>query len=327
MLSDLKAVLPDALCNVYSKEQHDASVVADMKHLVSKFKESAANIMGHTKMFPKHIKSKTIEKIRRMKFEIGRTKPAPIPKISYNPESLLHTIVSIQSARLAALLKITGNPATHSESIYPCFEVNASYYPESNDIIIPWGIIQWPYYCKNAPLGWNHGGIGATIGHEMTHAFDLEGSMYSPRAQFKNWWTRKVRQQFVKQTRKVAKFFTGFQHYGKHLNGRRTLSEDWADLGGLRISLDVLKAELLAQKASEEEQKNAYRQFFISYAASWRTLSRKKKTMLAMMTSVHSLAEDRVDRIVPQFQEWVDAFDVQPTDKLYIEPSKRLAFF
>lgn len=327
LLSDIKTVLPDALCNIYSKGQHDATIVAKMNDLVSMFKKSAATIMANTTIFSKKIKSKTIEKIHRMKFEIGKGPPAPLPKISYNPESLLHTIISIQSARLTNMRNITGKPSNHSESSYPCFQVNASYYPESNYIIIPWGIIQWPYYCHTAPLGWNHGGIGATIGHEMTHAFDLEGSMYSPRAQFKGWWTRKARTAFIKKTRKVAKFYTRFQHYGKHLNGRRTLSEDWADLGGLRISLDALKAEPSFQKSSDEERKKAYQYFFISYATSWRTLARKKKAVLAMMTSVHSLAEDRVDRIVPQFQEWIDAFDVKPTDTLYIEPSKRLAFF
>lgn len=327
LLNDVKTVLPDALCNIYSDEQHDTKVIAHMNDIVSKFKTSAAKIMANTTMFPKKIKSRAVEKIHRMKFEIGKGPPTPLPKVSYNPESLLHTIISIQSARVAEMRKITGKPSSHSESSYPCFQVNASYYPESNYIIIPWGILQWPYYCQNAPLGWNHGGIGATIGHEMTHAFDMEGSMYSPRAQFKNWWTRKARQQFIKQTRKVAKFYTRFQHYGKHLNGRRTLSEDWADLGGIRISLDALKMELDDRKSSDEERKNAYKQFFISYATSWRTLARKKKAIFAMMTSVHSLAEDRVDRIVPQFQEWVDAFDVRPTDTLYIEPSKRLAFF
>jgi predicted metalloendopeptidase len=65
----------------------------------------------------------------------------------------------------------------------------------------------------------------------------------------------------------------------------------------------------------------------MAYAVSWRTLVRKEKMLYSILTSVHSPTEDRVDRIVPQFQEWVDAFDVQPTDKLYIEPSKRLAFF
>jgi predicted metalloendopeptidase len=112
-----------------------------------------------------------------------------------------------------------------------------------------------------------------------------------------------------------------------HLNGKLTVSEDWADFGGLTISLNGLKSELDSINASATERKQAYRYFFISYGVSWRTLVRKKKMLYAMLISVHSPAEDRVNRIVPQFQEWVDAFDIKETDALFIPANKRLKFF
>jgi len=225
------------------------------------------------------------------------------------------------------LFKSTGHPAHSKDGIYPCFQVNASYFPETNHIVLPWGILQWPNYCKNAPLGWNYGGLGATIGHEMTHAFDLEGSLYSPRGVFKETWTRKNRATFTKQTRKVERFFGKFKHYGKAVDGKRTLSENWADLGGLKIALNALKADLDSMKVSASIRKEAYRNFFLSYAVSWRTLVRKEKLLYAMMTSVHAPAEDRVDRIVPQFQEWIDSFDIQEGDRLFIPEGERLKFF
>jgi hypothetical protein len=192
---------------------------------------------------------------------------------------------------------------------------------------MPWGILQWPFYCKNAPLGWNYGGIGATISHEMTHAFDLEGIEYNPRAIYKEWWTPKDKNRFGQKTRKISKFFSQFKHYGIPLDGKKTLSENWADLGGIFISLRGLKTLLDSMNASDEVRKEAHRQFFIAYATSWRTLVRKEKMLYAITTSVHAPALDRVDRIVPQFQEWYDAFDIRDTDPLYVKPKDRLKFF
>jgi putative endopeptidase len=161
----------------------------------------------------------------------------------------------------------------------------------------------------------------------MTHAFDLEGSQYSPRAVYKEWWTRKNRNRFQKKTRKVATFFSKFKHYGIQLDGKKTLSENWADLGGIVIALRGLKSQLDSMGASEAVRRQAHRNFFIAYAVSWRTLVRKEKMIYAIKTSVHAPGEDRTDRIVAQFQEWYDAFDIKETDALFVPVRERLKFF
>lgn len=325
MLSDIKLILPDALCKLYAKKHKDVRILSDIKTLVSELKNAAIDLMSQTEVFSKKTKSRVKEKIHRMWFELGNGKESPMPDIVYTPDSLLHTIFSINSARVKNISSLTGKPADKTQSNYPCFETNASYFEESNHIVIPWGILQWPFYHLNAPLGWNHGGIGATICHEMTHGFDLEGSLYSPRAIYKEWWTRKNRQTFTKQTRKVSKFFSKFKHYGKKLDGEKTLSENWADLGGLKLSLHGLN-KILEDK-SQKEKEEAHRNFFLAYAVSWREISRKKTMLYSMLTSVHAPGEDRVDRIVPQFNEWVQAFNIKETDALFIPESKRLDFF
>jgi predicted metalloendopeptidase len=159
----------------------------------------------------------------------------------------------------------------------------------------------------------------------MTHGFELEGSQYSSRGAYKEWWTRKNRGAFKRQTRKLSRFFSKFKHYGKKIDGYRTLSENWADLGGLKIALHALNRVLDGK--SDEEKLEAYRNFFISYAVSWRSQIKKKAAMFFMSTSVHSLSEDRVDRIVVHFEEWVQAFKIKKSDTLFLDPSKRLRFF
>jgi putative endopeptidase len=205
--------------------------------------------------------------------------------------------------------------------------VNASYFEDLNHIIIPWGILHEPFYSEVRPLGWNYGGIGATIAHEITHAFDLEGSHYNPRAKYREWWTRKDRSHFKARTRKIGKFFTKFQHYGVHLDGDKTLSENWADFGGLIISLDALKKEADRLGLTEKEKREAIKTLFVSYAVSWRDQKKKRKVLYNIERSVHSLAEDRVDRIVPHFQDWYDIFGVKENDALYLPVKDRLKFF
>lgn len=323
-LNKVKNTLPAALCNFYSAHSQKARTKG-IDDLVKQIQESAISIMKDTTLLSKKAHRSTLEKLHRMKFLIGQGPSNPLPLITYNEDSILHTSLTILSETMRDMVKYTGKPTNSNNAYYPCFQVNASYYPETNHIVLPWGILQEPLYSQKEPLGWNYGTIGATIGHEITHAFDLEGSMFSERAIYKDSWTRRDRARFGKQTRRVSHFYKKFKHYGKKLNGKKTLSEDWADLGGIKIALHALNKEI--GSLSAEKRKEAHRNFFIGYATSWRTLVRKKKLLYALETSVHSPAEDRVDRIVPQFQEWVDAFDIDPTDTLFIPVKDRLKFF
>jgi len=319
-------ILPDAICLEYSKI-NDLVKKSDVEDLVSKIKSSAIDVMSQNHSLSKHTTALTLEKIRRMDVSIGSPKQPDLPKAEYYADSLIHTMMSIKKARFEQELKKVGKPVDHNTLLYPCHIVNASYFENLNHIIIPWGILHEPFYSKIRPLGWNYGGIGATIAHEITHAFDLEGSHYNPRAKYREWWTKRDRSHFKSRTRKIGKFFSKFKHYGVHLDGDKTLSENWADFGGLIISLDALKKEADRLGLSNEKKKEAIKTFFISYAVSWRDQKRKKKVLYNIERSVHSLSEDRVDRIVPHFQDWYDVFEIKESDALYLPVKDRLKFF
>jgi putative endopeptidase len=328
-LLDLKGALPDVLCIEYaSKEANEGKEKqAHIIDIVERLRESAIEVMRNNTTLTKHTTALTLEKIRRMYFEIGKGRPEKIPKARYYEDSIIHTIISISEARSDNLKLKFGKHINKFTSDYPCYIVNASYYEDTNRIVMPWGILQWPFYSKDAPLGWNYGAIGSVVGHEITHAFDSEGSHYSPRAVYREWWTRKNRNRFKRRTLKVSKFYSKFKHFKSHLDGKQTLDEDWADLGGLKISLNALKIKLDSMGVNPTERKDALRTFFIAYAVSWKESIRRKKLLTSIKQSVHSPAEDRVDRILPQFQEWVDIFDVKKGDKLFIKEEDRLKFF
>ena len=330
-----KDVLPEAICEIYTGITKDPIIKKDTTEMAKSIQNAAVDAMRETTLLSKNSRSRAVEKIHRMTVQIGTGSGTGsgsgtrlhLEKAVYHPESMLRTILSIQQSRFKKdTMDRIGKPSSTSTP-YPCFIVNASYYLESNRIVIPWGILHWPFYHPNAPLGWNYGGIGNTIGHEITHAFDLEGSQYSPRGVYKEWFTRKNHREFKKRTRKVSTFYSKFTRYGFHLNGKKTVSEDWADLGGMYITLKALKTDLDAMGASASVRKEAFRTYFISYAVSWRKRSTKQKVIFQILTNVHTPAEDRVDRIVPHFQEWVDAFDIKETDKLYLPKKSRIQTF
>jgi predicted metalloendopeptidase len=325
-LETLGAVLPDALCLEYSKTG-DPAKKEDVEDLVSKIKLSAIDVMSNNHSLSKRTTALTLEKIRRMEVSIGSPKQPDLPKAEYFSDSLIHTMISLRKARGKQELEQVGKTIDHSSLLYACHIVNASYFEDLNHIVIPWGILHEPFYSIKRPLGWNYGGIGATIAHEITHAFDLEGSHYNPQAKYREWWTKKDRNHFKSRTRKIGKFFTKFKHYGVHIDGNKTLSENWADFGGLIISLDALKKEIERLGLSNEERRDAIKTFFVSYAVSWRDQKRKKKVLYNIERSVHSLSEDRVDRIVPHFQDWYDVFGIKEGDALYLPVKDRLKFF
>ena len=326
-LMDLKQVLPDMLCYVYSRSRHDTEIIKDVAAMSDEIRKAAIDIMRGTRVFSKRTRSHVFEKLARMRFRIGKGGESSPLTVTYDPESLVHSCFSVFEARTAQMLATVGRPSfPGDQGSYPCFAANASYFSESNHIVMPWGILQWPFYCKAAELGWNYGGLGAILAHELTHAFDMEGRFYNQHAVYKQWWTRKNREKFEAKTRRVKQVFSKVQHFGIALDGERTLSENWADLGGLTVSLKALKSHFPAG-ISRDAEMEAYRNFFISYAVSWRTLVRKQKMIYSILTSVHSPNIDRVDHMVPNFQEWVDAFDVKPGDALYKHPRDRIKFF
>jgi len=325
-IDDISDSLPEILCEEFSKIEFSKKKLNELTDMTRRIKEAAVEIMRESSILAKRTTLQVVEKIHRMKVTIGSPSDNEVADVPYYPDSLLHTKFSIYKARVQRKLDDVGKPVNRGIH-YPCFVVNASYYEEKNHFIIPWGILQAPFYMEDKGLGWNYGGTGATIGHELTHAFDAEGSEYNAHGKFRRWWTRKDRTHFKNQTRKMIDFFNKFTHCGKHLDGEKTLSENWADFGGLLITLRALKKLLAERGDTEAEVKKEIREFFTSYAVSWRDRLRKRAIEYKMARSVHSLAEDRVDRIVPHFQEWVDVFDIKEGDALFIPVKDRLKFF
>jgi hypothetical protein len=267
------------------------------------------------------------DKVKNMSFGISH--PDTLPEIEI-PD--LITDVFLQNMFLLGEMNTKSYSARLSKKVLdiwdePPYIVNAYYYNERNEFILPAGSIQWPFYKHSKSIGWNYGGLGAIIGHEITHAFDIDGKEFTADGKKKNWWTSKDNYQYKKRTDYLVDLFDKGKILGYPVDGDLTLSENFADLGGLSISLDALKNELKKQNASENEIKKELTDFFVSYAVSWRVKEKPKKVIQSLFLDVHSPAELRVNYIVSQFDEWYDLFGIVTGDKLYIPPEERIKIF
>ncbi len=269
------------------------------------------------------------EKVEKMLLSIAYPDTfgiTPLPNV--NAECLLDTIFSLGNWKTEDDIRRLGTKRVHQKGWEdPIYAVNGYYYSEDNELIIPAGSLLPPFYDETKPLGWNYGGVGVVMGHEITHAFDEEGKEYDPKGHRKSWWTPQDKKNYEEKTKQIIKVYSSQKVLGRAVDGESTLSENIADLGGLAIALDALNLELEKRKVSLEERKRAYQQFFISYAISWRVKEKKEKQLQGLLVDRHAPTPLRVNLIVNQFQEWYDAFDIKEGDPMYVDVKKRMKIF
>lgn len=207
----------------------------------------------------------------------------------------------------------------------PSFIINAFYYNEINTFIVPAGLLVYPYFGNSKSVGWDYGGLGCVIGHEMIHAFDEDGKTYDSHGYLKKWWLPRDNRRFHAISKKLIELYNNSTVLNTKINGKLTLNENLADLGGLSISLQALKEEI--KDRTEKEKIHEIQQFFISYAVSWRTKEQKTKQMQSLFMDRHSPPEFRVNNIVSQIDDWYEAFNIQVDNTLYVAPENRIRVY
>ena len=204
-------------------------------------------------------------------------------------------------------------------------DVNAYYNPLNNEIVFPAAILQPPFFDPNADDAVNYGGIGAVIGHEMSHGFDDQGRKFAPDGSLRDWWTPADASAFKRRAERLVAEFSAFEALpGLHVRGQNTLGENIGDLGGLNIALRAYHDSLHGQNAPVLDGLTGDQRFFLSFAQVWRAKYRDDALRNQVMSDVHSPAYFRVNGEVPNLDDWYTAFDVQPGDKLYLPPDQRV---
>ena len=316
--------LGDVFIHRYVPETLKAAATDLARHV----RNAAAERAGSTPW----LEAATRQLARRKTKEIhlGIAYPSYVPQeglVKLNPERLVENVLILAEADFQDECKRINTNLNVKVWDDPVFAVNAYYYNEGNRLILPAGILRWPFFHPNASDGWNYGGLGVTIGHEISHAFDNDGKEYDEHGNKNPWWSKQEVAEYQKKTKALIELYNQTKYFGHPLNGYLTLSENIADLGGMDIALSALKQRLRERNANPSTVKKELQDFFMSYAVSWRTKEKKAKAMQSLFMDVHAPPPSRVNNIVCQFDEWYEAFDIQPGDALYKDPQHRIRIF
>jgi len=203
--------------------------------------------------------------------------------------------------------------------------VNAYYNPTNNEIVFPAAILQPPFFDASADPAVNYGGIGAVIGHEMTHGFDDQGRKFDGDGALADWWTREDAAKFETQTARLGAQYDRFEPVpGVHVKGELTMGENIADLGGMLLAIDAYHASLHGQPAPVIDGMTGDQRLFLGFAQIWREKIRDETARQRAVSDPHSPAHFRVDGVLPNIDLWYSAFDIAPTDKMYVPPEQRV---
>ena len=218
-----------------------------------------------------------------------------------------------------------GKPVDRTEWGMNPQTVNAYYNPSLNEIVFPAAILKPPFFDLNADDAVNYGGIGAVIGHEIGHGFDDQGSAFDGTGTLKNWWTPQDLAAFKKRTSALVEQYNSFKAFPDlNVNGAFTLGENIGDLGGLSIAIKAYKATLNGKEAPVMDGFTGMQRVFLGWGQVWAEKIREEALRSQIAGDPHSPALFRVNGTVRNVPEFYEAFNIKPTDSLYLAPEKRV---
>jgi len=217
-----------------------------------------------------------------------------------------------------------GQPVDRGEWWLGAHTVNAVFLPLQNAMNFPAGILEPPFYDRNADAAYNYGAIGSVIGHEISHSFDNLGAEFDHEGRLRNWWTEADLAHFRETSAALVRQYNGYEPFpGLHLNGELTLGENIADLAGLAAAYDAYHASLGGREPAVINGLTGDQRFFLGYADAHRESTRDATLRNLIATDGHSPGRYRVET-VRNIDAWYTAFNVRPGQRLYLEPEARV---
>ena len=232
-------------------------------------------------------------------------------------ESLFDIMRHLEKIKMLATLSKLNKLTDPGKWQMPGHMVNACYDPFVNDITFPAAILQVPFYSIKQTRSENLGGIGAVIGHEISHAFDSNGAKCDENGNINNWWTKEDNKRFNKKINAMVKQFDGIELPWGKVNGKFIVSENMADNGGMAVTLEIMSKTPNA----------SYEEYFYNWARIWCLKAKPEFLQLLLNLDVHGPCILRANIPPRNFKEWYETFNVKKSDKMYIAPSKRVVIW
>ncbi len=255
-------------------------------------------------------KEKALKKLASFTYKIGYPdKWKDFSKLEISPNNYVKNIMNINAYQYKMMTDKLGKPIDKTEWYMTPQMVNAYYSQSGNEIVFPAGILQPPFFHTSFDAAINYGGIGAVIGHEFSHGFDDQGSKYDWDGNLSNWWTPEDRIAFDKLANQLAMQFDQYSPFeGLYVNGKMTLGENIADLGGITLSYLALQKELNGKTPAAIDGYTWQQRFFLGWANVWKGNIKDQELKNSLLTDYHSPGDYRVLGPLSNFQPFYDAF-------------------
>ncbi|HEA22109.1 MAG TPA: M13 family peptidase [Pricia antarctica] len=270
-------------------------------------------------------KKEALDKLNKFSPKIGYPDKWKTYDIEIKPDDLYGNLDRATVMEYERELAKLGQPIDRDEWGMTPQTVNAYYNATKNEIVFPAAILQPPFFDMEAEDAVNYGGIGAVIGHEIGHGFDDAGSTFDGDGAMRNWWTETDNEKFEKRTNALVAQYNDFKVLPDvNVNGKFTLGENIGDLGGLNIALKAYHLSLNGKKSERMDGFTGDQRVFIGWAQVWNGKSRDEALRSQVSSDPHSPREFRVNGVVRNIPEFYEAFKVQKTDTLYLDPEDRV---
>ncbi|MFT3980313.1 MAG: M13 family metallopeptidase [Ferruginibacter sp.] len=329
MSQQTDASIGDLLGQLYVKEYFKPEAKARMEELVSNLRKAYAVRIKQLDWMSPETKEKALIKLAAFRPKIGYpSKWRDYEGLVIKPDTYFENTKNVGKWGYNFMISQLGKPVDRERMNMTPPTVNAYYSATMNEIVFPAGILQFPFFDPRADDAVNYGGIGAVIGHEMSHGFDDSGSQYDADGNLRNWWTDDDRKKFEAKAALLTKQFDGYTVLDTiHVNGKLTLGENIGDLGGLNVAYEAFKMTKQGQSDKKIDGFTPDQRFFLSWAQVWVGNILPESAAQLIITDSHSPGPYRTIGAPVNMDAWYKAFNVKPGDKLYKKPEDRIVIW
>lgn len=322
----VEGTLGHGLGKLYVEKHFPPEAKAKMDKMVANVIQAYRVAFEKNEWMSPETKQKALKKLSTFRPKIGYpNKWRDYSALEIRRDDLIGNIRRANAFEWNRALAKLGKPVDRDEWFMTPQTVNAYYNSTWNEILFPAAILQPPFFNKDADDAVNYGAIGAVIGHEIGHGFDDQGSKSDEKGNLANWWTPADRAEFDKRGAALAAQYDRFEPLpGFKVNGRYTLGESIGDLSGVTISHAAYRASLNGQKAPVIDGLTGDQRFFIGFAQIWRFKYREDELKQRLVIDPHPPAECRANGTTQNVDAFYEAFDIKPSDKMYLPPEQRV---